>query len=152
MKLQVIDGGLVIHQGQDQKLSTENFADKNITVQLEPAFYVALGADGLMVRSVSVTLEDRKTVAALVGNWIAEGFQPIPCDIKAFAKHVRVLAAANKPAPKVEVTGAAAGDTGGATAGGDASAGASTDNGAAAGGDAAAGDAAAGAAAGGDGI
>lgn len=100
MKIQMIDGAIVIEPTGEtnNSLTPKDFADKPLAVTNEPAFYVALGADGLMKRSVSVTTEDRKTVAALVGNWIAEGFQPTPCDIRAYAKHVRALAAANKPA------------------------------------------------------
>lgn len=99
MQVQLIDGAIVISglNGDQQKgLAPQDFSDKPQTVEIAPAFYVALGADGLMARSVSVTAADRKVVAALVGNWIAEGFQPIPCDIKAYAKHVRALTAAEK--------------------------------------------------------
>lgn len=101
MKLQMIDGAIVISMDQAGAvtgLAPADFKDKELKIETEPAFYVALGATGLLERSVSVTTADRKTVAALVGNWIAEGYQPVPCDIKAFSKHVRNLAAANKPA------------------------------------------------------
>lgn len=103
MQVKMIGGALVIEPAADapKALDTKDFADKPLTVETEPAFYVALGKTGLLERSVSVTTEDRKTVAALVGNWIAEGYQPVPCDIRAYAKHIRALAAANKPA-KVE--------------------------------------------------
>lgn len=100
MNLKMINGALVIEMGADGAvagLAPADFKDKELAVVTEPAFYVALGANGLIERSVSVTTADRKTVAALVGNWIAEGYQPVPCDIKAFSKHVRNLAAANKP-------------------------------------------------------
>lgn len=99
MKINLIDGAIVIDPTQAvPALTPSDFADKQLVVETAPAFYVALGQTGLMERSVSVTVADRKTVAALVGNWIAEGFQPVPCDIKTYAKHVRNLAAANKPA------------------------------------------------------
>lgn len=101
MNLKMIEGALVIELGAAAgatALATADFQDKELKVVTEPAFYVALGESGLMERSVSVTAADRKTVAALVGNWIAEGFQPVPCDIKAYAKHVRNLVAAAKPA------------------------------------------------------
>ncbi|GBG14887.1 uncharacterized protein NMK_2488 [Novimethylophilus kurashikiensis] len=101
MQVKMIDGAIVIEPTKVAGLSPQNFEDKPLTVETEPAFYVALGANGLMERSVSVTVVDRKTVAALVGNWIAEGYQPVPCDLKAYARHVRNLVAANKPA-KVE--------------------------------------------------
>lgn len=98
MQVQLIDGAIVISglDAQQKGLSPQDFSDKPLTVETAPAFYVALDANGLMVRSVSVTAADRKVVAALVGNWIAEGFQPVPCDIKAYAKHVRALASAEK--------------------------------------------------------
>lgn len=101
MQVKLIDGAVVIETAETQaSLSTQDFADKPLVAEVtaEPAFYVALGKAGLMERCVSVTVADRKTVAALVGNWIAEGFQPVPCDTKTFAKHVRSLVAANKPA------------------------------------------------------
>jgi len=100
MQVRMIDGAIVIESavGNGQPLEPKNFADAPLTVDNEPAFYVALDAEGLLARSVSVTTEDRKTVAALVGNWIAEGFQPAPADLKTYAKHVRALVAARKPA------------------------------------------------------
>lgn len=109
MKINFIDGSIVIDPTQTAPaLAPADFADKELAVETAPAFYVALGKTGLMERSVSVTVADRKTVAALVGNWIAEGYQPVPCDLKAYAKHVRNLAAANKPA-KAEDPAAAPG-------------------------------------------
>ncbi|MCC5613145.1 hypothetical protein LC612_42335 [Nostoc sp. CHAB 5834] len=104
MHVQMIDGALVVDLGQkkSEELAPKDFEKTEVTVHHEPAFYVALGSNGLMERNVSVTLEDRKTVAALVGNWIAQGYQPIPVDAKTFAKHVRNLVAANKPAKSTE--------------------------------------------------
>lgn len=100
MNVQIIDGAVVI-SGLDQAggaeaktLAPSDFTDKSLVVQTEPAFYVALDANGHVIRSVSVTVEDRKVVAALVGNWIAEGFQPIPCDLKNYMKHLRATAKA----------------------------------------------------------
>lgn len=55
---------------------------------------------------------DRKTVAALVGNWIAEGFHPQPVDLKTYAKHLRAPVAARKPG-KPDVADPAAAATGG---------------------------------------
>lgn len=107
MHLQMIDGALVISgfsgiaQDTNTDLTPKDFADKPLTVQNEPAFYVALDDAGCVVRSVSVTVEDRKVVAALVGNWIAEGFLPTPCDLKGYTKHLRNTAkikAAAEPA------------------------------------------------------
>ncbi len=92
------DGSIMlVPANREVALAPVDFADKPATVELEPAFYVAVDKEGRMVRSVSVTAEDRKVVAALVGNWIAEGFQPVPCNIKQYAKHVRNLAVALKP-------------------------------------------------------
>lgn len=99
MQVKLIDNALVIDLGgEDPAMAVKDFSDKAIVVSMEPAFYVALGKTGLMERCVSVTVSDRKAVAALVGNWIAEGFQPAPCDLKLFAKHVRNLLAADKAA------------------------------------------------------
>lgn len=121
MNLSVTADGAVLIQpkAEGQALAPADFAEKAVTVTNEPAFYVALGADGLMARSVGVTQEDRKVVAALVGNWIAEGFLPTACDVKTYGKHVRNLVAANKPpATKIETasTGAADGSAGSAGA------------------------------------
>lgn len=100
MQVKLIDGAVVIETSDkaSTSLTPSDFADKGLAVSSEPAFYVALDAAGLLVRSVSVTVEDRKTVAALVGNWIAEGFQPLPVDLKTYAKHVRNLVNAGKAA------------------------------------------------------
>ncbi len=100
MNVKLIDGALVVDlAGADGKaLTPADFADKPLTISNEPAFYIALDDKGIMVRNVSVNIADRKNVAALVGNWIAEGFTPVPVDVKGFAKHVRALVAANKPA------------------------------------------------------
>lgn len=121
MQLKLVNGGVVIESAQalnGQALAPADFADKPLTVENEPAFYIALGEDGLLARSVSVNAADRKTVAALVGNWIAEGFHPQPVDLKGYAKHLRALVAARKPgktdaADPVAATG---GDAGGAAA------------------------------------
>lgn len=131
--IQIIDGKAVIdlNPGTPKSLTPEDFAGKDVVVKVEPAFYVALGENGLLVRTVSVALEDRKTVAALVGNWIAEGFTPVPCDIKTFAKHVAALNKAQKAAAPVKTEdGAPTGDgaaAGGAPAGDAQGSGASTD-------------------------
>ncbi|RQR65523.1 hypothetical protein DIE18_03480 [Burkholderia sp. Bp9125] len=100
MQLKLVNGAVVIEGAQaldGQALTPADFADKPLTVENEPAFYIALGEDGLLARSVSVNAADRKTVAALVGNWIAEGFHPQPVDLKTYAKHLRALVAARKP-------------------------------------------------------
>lgn len=102
MQVKVIDNALVIDLGgESPAMAVKDFSDKALAVSMEPAFYVALGANGLMERCVSVTITDRKAVAALVGNWIAEGFQPVPCDLKLYARHVRNLLAADKAAKAV---------------------------------------------------
>lgn len=106
MQVQVIDGALVVdlNGGAQPTLAAKDFADAPLTLKVEPAFYIALGTSGLMERSVSVTVIDRKNVAALVGNWIAEGYHPLPVDSKTFGRHVRNLLAATKPAkPTVDV-------------------------------------------------
>lgn len=112
MQLKLIDGALVLETSDKAGagLTPADFADKGLAVSNEPAFYIALDADGRMARCVSVTVEDRKNVAAMVGNWIAEGYQPQPVDLASYAKHVRALVKASKPA-KVEASeGGAAGD------------------------------------------
>lgn len=110
MQVKMIGNAIVIEPTDaGQALAPQDFAEKPLTVETEPAFYVALGKTGLLERSVSVTVADRKTVAALVGNWIAEGYQPVPCDLKAYAKHVRNLVNANKPAKTEGDAPAAAG-------------------------------------------
>lgn len=110
MQVKLIDGAVVIETSDKTSsgLTPADFADKGLAVSNEPAFYIALDATGLLARSVSVTVEDRKTVAALVGNWIAEGFQPLPVDLKTYAKHIRNLVAANKPAKADAPEGGAA--------------------------------------------
>jgi hypothetical protein len=126
MQLKISNGAVIIEgaaTANGQALEPADFADKALVVENEPAFYIALGADGLLARSVSVNAADRKTVAALVGNWIAEGFHPIPVDLKVYAKHLRALVAARKPAaaPADPATGgepaADAGAEGGKAAG-----------------------------------
>ncbi|WP_434716112.1 hypothetical protein [Paraburkholderia sp. A3RO-2L] len=124
MQVKFINGALVI-EGADavngQVVNPADFSDKPLSVALEDAFYIALDKDGLLARSVSMNVADRKTVAALVGNWVAEGFHPQPVDLKTYAKHVRALVAARKPAkPEAEGSAAPADDAGApAAAGGD---------------------------------
>jgi hypothetical protein len=125
MQLKLVNGAVVIEDAQalnGQALAPADFADKPLTVENEPAFYIALGEAGLLARSVSVNAADRKTVAALVGNWIAEGFHPQPVDLKTYAKHLRALVAARKPGKPDAADPAAAapgGEQGGPQAGGD---------------------------------
>jgi hypothetical protein len=136
MQLKFANGSLIIEAASSingQALNPADFADKPLVVENEPAFYVAIGADGVLARSVSVNAADRKTVAALIGNWIAEGFHPVPVDLKQYAKLVRNLATARKPVKEAEAGGA---DAGGAPAGAGTEAGAAaTEGGAAAGAD-----------------
>ena len=74
-------------------LTAEDFKDSPHTVCApDLAFYVAFGRNGKVARCVSVTDKDRHNVAALVANWIAEGYQPMLCDARALAKHARALA------------------------------------------------------------
>jgi hypothetical protein len=99
MKVRLMGDALLVEPGSNGgEIDANAYDNKAVALELEPAYYVALGKTGLMERSVSLTAEDRKVVAALVGGWVAEGFQPLPCDLKGFAKHVRNLVAASKPA------------------------------------------------------
>jgi hypothetical protein len=131
MQLTFSNGALVIEGAQaanGQALTPADFADKPLVVENEPAFYIALGADNLLARSVSVNAADRKTVAALIGNWIAEGFHPQPVDLKGYVKHVRALASARKPAPAPAAPAEPGADAGGAKDGAGAAPDAGDDN------------------------
>ncbi|MBK3780223.1 hypothetical protein G3A43_08130 [Paraburkholderia aspalathi] len=121
MHLKVANGSIIIEAASainGQALTPADFADKPLVVENEPAFYVAIGADGVLARSVSVNAADRKTVAALIGNWIAEGFHPVPVDVKQYAKLVRNLATARKPVKEAGTGAADGGEAGAAGAAG----------------------------------
>lgn len=73
-------------------MTPETFADKQCAVQDRPAeiaFYVALDGNRALVRSVSDSLTDRKNVASLIGNWVAEGYIVERHDLKSMAKLLR---------------------------------------------------------------
>ncbi|MBU9199946.1 hypothetical protein KTD31_00835 [Burkholderia multivorans] len=119
MQVKFINGALVIDGPESvngQAVAPADFSDKPLSVELEDSFYIALDKDGLLARSVSVNIADRKTVAVLVGNWVAEGFHPQPVDLKTYAKHVRALVAARKPAKNEADASAAPADDAGAPA------------------------------------
>lgn len=102
MQVKLQDGTIVIEPSNKQSLvNVDELKAKGLLNVVEPSYYVALDANGLLARSVLATTEDRIAVAQLVANWIAEGFQPKVVDLKTFARHVRELVAANK-APKAE--------------------------------------------------
>lgn len=99
LSIQVVDGALVIGQASpaEQSLRPEQFAEQSLVVPAPaPGFYVALDADGVLVRSVSVTVADRVVTAALVGNWVAQGLKVAHCDLKQLQKHLRKLDATQK--------------------------------------------------------
>lgn len=131
MNISFKDGKLVIGGevvGHD--LTAEDFAEI-VQVQetaKEPLFYVALNTTtGLLERIVSVSDIDRKLYAALVGNWIAEGYNPIQVDAKTLAKLTRNLNVAVKAAADLAAAASApvvGGEAdGGAQVGGEQSAG-----------------------------
>lgn len=101
LNLSVVDGALVIGPAvaPEKSLTAADFADKPLIVvaPTEPGFYVALNAEGRIERVVSVSVEDRMTAAALVGNWITQGFRVEFCSLAALLKQLRKLAAASKP-------------------------------------------------------
>lgn len=81
----------------ERKLQPADFSSaSDPRVILEPAevaFYVAMNEDGKIERSVMASAADRQVVAALVGNWIAEGFDVKRISAKEYIKHLRVMVA-----------------------------------------------------------
>jgi hypothetical protein len=99
-QVQVTDKGVLIEMQKtpETKLATADFQDKPLTVAPAgaPFFYVALNENGVMERCVANSLADRKTIAALVGNWVAEGYLVERCSTKVLMKHLRVIDKADK--------------------------------------------------------
>ena len=109
LSIQVVDGALVIGPtaAPEKSLTPADFADKPLVVvaPTEPGFYVALNTDGRIERVVSVSVEDRMVAAALVGNWITQGYRVEFCSMTSLLKQLRKLVAASKPAAAPEASG-----------------------------------------------
>lgn len=124
LQLTVAEGALTVSMAgqKDNKLTTADFAEKPLTVALvtETCFYVASNEEGLMERCVSSTIADRATVAAMVGNWVAEGFnvqRVTRKELKKFIAKLDTLAkeASQEDAAKQVAQAVEAAKTGGAT-------------------------------------
>ena len=90
----VSEGSVVVSMGSppvDRKLEINDFAEKPQTIvpPVEMSFYVALNAQGVLERCVSTATVDRKAVAALIGNWVAEGYLPALVSPKELTKLLR---------------------------------------------------------------
>lgn len=95
LKLEMTENGLMLEIAQPavHKMQSADFAGKAqaVTESAEMKFYVALNAAGLIERNVSVAGADRQNIAALVANWIAEGFLVESCDTRDLIRHLRRL-------------------------------------------------------------
>lgn len=88
----------VVFGGQNTGLTPESFGAQPCSAVIEsmqPVFYVALDEKGNLVRSVTKCHTDRKNVAAIVGNWLAEGFLVNCCDMKGMMKLLRTTSKAS---------------------------------------------------------
>lgn len=76
-----------------EKFSPAMFNEKPCSVSAEKSelsFYVAIDDQGGMVRCVTECNLDRKNVASIVGNWLAEGYSVERRDAKGMAKLLRM--------------------------------------------------------------
>lgn len=98
--VEVTDSGVsvVMHPEKEQKLSPQNFEAAPVSVQSagDVCFYGAFNEQGVMERSVTSHIGDRKVVAALVGNWVAEGYSVERMTRKEMVKQLRKIEAAAK--------------------------------------------------------
>ncbi len=98
--VEVTESGVsvVMHPEKEQKLSPQNFESAPVSVPAagETAFYGAFNEQGAMERCVSSHIGDRKVVAALVGNWVAEGYNVQRMTRKEMVKQLRKIEAAAK--------------------------------------------------------
>ncbi len=101
LSMAVCDGKLVIDLGTsppERKMAPEDFAERPLAAspQADVRYYVAVNGSGAMQRCVSTDVLDRQVVAALVGNWVAEGLLVDLCDRRGLMKHLRLAEAAAK--------------------------------------------------------
>lgn len=98
--VEVTESGVsvVMHPEKEQKLTPQNFETAPVSVPAagEMAFYGAFNEQGAMERCVSSHIGDRKVVAALVGNWVAEGYNVQRMARKEMVKQLRKIDAAAK--------------------------------------------------------
>lgn len=98
--VEVTESGVsvVMHPEKEQKLSPQNFEAAPVSVQSagDVCFYGAFNEQGVMERSVTSHIGDRKVVAALVGNWVAEGYSVERMTRKEMVKQLRKIEAAAK--------------------------------------------------------
>jgi hypothetical protein len=105
-QVSVANGQVHIEMGgskaDDGKLATDDFAGKPLVAepQDELMFYVALDKAKVMQRCVSISVGDRATVGAMIGNWSSEGFLVQAYGSKEMLKMFRALEAAKKQADK----------------------------------------------------
>ena len=98
--VEVTESGVsvVMHPEKERKLTPQNFETAPVSVPAagETAFYGAFNEQGAMERCVSSHIGDRKVVAALVGNWVAEGYNVQRMARKEMVKQLRKIDAAAK--------------------------------------------------------
>lgn len=78
-------------KARESRLSENAYAGRPQTIETapaEPTFYVALDANGVMVRCATVNPLDRKVIGALVGGWVAEGFVVTKAGLKEMGRYV----------------------------------------------------------------
>jgi hypothetical protein len=101
MQVSVSDGQVLVQMKQDdQKLGHLDFATREV-INLPaptPGYYIAIDENGVMHRCVADCLPDKKVVAALVGNWVADGFNVMRVGRKELMKHLRKLESSSKAA------------------------------------------------------
>lgn len=95
--------GLSVSFGDPEagKFSPAMFNEKPCSVAAEKpelSFYVAIDDQGSMARCVTECNLDRKNVASIVGNWLAEGYSVERRDAKGVAKLLRMHQASKQAA------------------------------------------------------
>lgn len=78
-------------KARESRMPANAFADRPQTIAVapaEPTFYVALDANGVMVRCATVNPLDRKVIGALIGGWVAEGFVVTKAGLKEMGRYV----------------------------------------------------------------
>jgi hypothetical protein len=101
VQVSVTDGEILVQmQPKDVKLGATAFAEREIISlpAIVPGYYIALDDQGVMQRCVADCVPDKKVVAALVGNWVADGFDVMRVARKELVKHLRKIESMSKEA------------------------------------------------------